>query len=455
MVWTKFHDDWAKMKKTPPLGGHETNYLTKFREDWAKNVSYRLFSCCHYIHIEKTALPPGGNENDPPAGGQVFLLIRTIFKLNHCIQETKVLTKYHEDWAKNVSSRLFTCFQYIHIEKTAPPPGGHVFPPVLTIYELAKMKKTPLDGHVFYRFEPFSNATVVFKNVSSRLFTCFHYIHIEKTAPYPGGHAKNVTSREKDPPGGHVFLPTRTIFELNRGIRETNVLTKFNEDWAKNVSSRLFTCKNVTSRVFTSFFYYINIRKKTSPGGHVFLPIHTIFKLKRRIKETNVLTKFHEYLTKNVTSRVFTCFHYIHIEKTAPPPGGHVFSPIWTIFELVRDINETNGLTKFRDDWAKIVTSRVFTRNTAPPPGGHVLQWTKTIFELNQHIIKTNILTKLHENWASNVILHFELSRGIIGTHVLTKFYEDRTINVASRVFTWQMLTTDTRQTKGDHKSSP
>ncbi|KAH3861076.1 hypothetical protein DPMN_024004 [Dreissena polymorpha] len=51
-------------------------------------------------------------------------------------------------------------------------------------------------------------------------------------------------------------------------------------------------------------------------------------------------------------------------------------SPTWTIFKLVRDINETNVLIKFHDDWAIIVTSRVFTRNTAPPPGGHVFQWT-------------------------------------------------------------------------------
>ncbi|KAH3753659.1 hypothetical protein DPMN_188301 [Dreissena polymorpha] len=50
------------------------------------------------------------------------------------------------------------------------------------------------------------------------------------------------------------------------------------------------------------------------------------------------------------------------IEKNAPPTGGHVFSPIWTIFELVRDINKTNVLTNFHDDWAKNVTSRVFTR---------------------------------------------------------------------------------------------
>ncbi|KAH3871002.1 hypothetical protein DPMN_034196 [Dreissena polymorpha] len=110
--------------------------------------------------------------------------------------------------------------------------------------------------------------------------------------------------------------------------------------------------------------------------------------------------------------------------------GGHVFSPSWTIFELVRDINKTNVLNKFHDDWAKIVTSRVFTRNIAPPPGGH-----------------------LHEDWASNVtstvFTSFKLSRGINRTNVLTKFHEDLIINVASRVFTRQNVD-DGRRTTHD-----
>ncbi|KAH3790201.1 hypothetical protein DPMN_168397 [Dreissena polymorpha] len=109
-------------------------------------------------------------------------------------------------------------------------------------------------------------------------------------------------------------------------------------------------------------------KKVTSRVGHVFLPIRIIFELIRHIQKTHVLTKFHKDLTKYKTSKVSTCFHYIHIEKTAPPPGGHVFSPIWTIFELVK----TNILTK----------------KTAPSPGGHVFcQRTGTTFELNQHII--------------------------------------------------------------------
>ncbi|KAH3812135.1 hypothetical protein DPMN_140558 [Dreissena polymorpha] len=95
------------------------------------------------------------------------------------------------------------------------------------------------------------------------------------------------------------------------------------------------------------------------------------------------------------------------------------FSPIWTIFELVRDINKTNVLTNIHDDWAKIVTSRVFTRESCPA------LWQpcfSTTFELNQHIITANILT------------HFELDRDFIGTKLLTKFHEYRTRNVASRI---------------------
>ncbi|KAH3868082.1 hypothetical protein DPMN_031219 [Dreissena polymorpha] len=185
-------------------------------------------------------------------------------------------------------------------------------------------------------------------------------------------------------------------------IYKTDLFTKFHNDWATYVTSRV----------------------------HVIQLTGTIFELNSCIKETNVLTKFHENWAKNVTSK-----------KNTPPTGVHVFSPIWTIFNLVQDINKTNVLTNFHDDWAKIVTSRVFTRflynqimKTAPPTGGHVFQRTGTTFELNQHIIMANILT------------NFELYRDIIGTNLLTKFHEDRTINAASRVFTNKCGRTDDGQ---------
>ncbi|KAH3749368.1 hypothetical protein DPMN_183865 [Dreissena polymorpha] len=404
-------DHFRRALKGP---SNKTNVLTKFHDDWPKNVTLRLAQTNQQTNRQGKnnmspttirKLPPGGHvfslittifklnqdihktnlwtkKKTPPPSGHVFLLIQTIFELNCRIQETNVLIKFHKDWAKNVSSRLFTCFHNIHIEKTAPSPGGHVFPLIMTICKIVR------DIHITNE-----------KNGTSRVFTMpnprrnvtNYYIPSEF---FFGGDKRKKTP----PPGGHVFLRIRTIFELNQNC-----------------------------------------------PAPVFSPIITIFELVRDIykidaknvtsRETNVLTKCHEDLTKNVTSRVCICFHYIHIEKTAPPPGGHVFSQIWTIFELVQDINKTNVLTKFHDDWAKIVTSRVFTRNIAPSPGGHVFHWTKTIFELNQHIIKTNILT------------NFKLRRGIIGTNVLTKFHEDWTINVASRVFTRQMLTTDAQRT--------
>ncbi|KAH3770001.1 hypothetical protein DPMN_171280 [Dreissena polymorpha] len=123
------------------------------------------------------------------------------------------------------------------------------------------------------------------------------------------------------PPSIHVIQLTGTIFEINSRIKKTNVLSKFHENWAKNVTS--------------------TVEKWPTHWRPCFLPIPTIFKLVRDINKTNVLTNFHDDWAKIVTSRVFTrknC-HYIHIEKNAPTTGANVFSPISTIFELVRDIN--------------------------------------------------------------------------------------------------------------------
>ncbi|KAH3832170.1 hypothetical protein DPMN_105448 [Dreissena polymorpha] len=360
-----FHDDWAQIVISRvhviqltgtifKLNSHikETNVLTKFHENWANNVPSRVFTYKYPAHWRPY------------------------------INQTNVLTNFHDDWAKSVTSRVFT---------------SHVIQRTGTIFELhSHIKET-------------NGLTKLYENL-----------------------ANNVTSRvEKCPAHWRpCFSPIWTIFELVRDINKTNVLTNFYDDWAKIVTSRVFTRKTAPP-----------------PGSHVIQLTGTIFKLNSHIKETNVLTKFHENWAKNVTSRVFTCFHYIHIEKNAPPTGGHVFSPIGTILELVRDINktnrelktalpgshETNVLTKFHENWAKNVTSRreknapptgghVFSpiwtifelpkRKTAPPTGGHVFQRTRTTFELDHHIIKANILT------------NFELGRDFIGAKLLTKFHE-------------------------------
>ncbi|KAH3846539.1 hypothetical protein DPMN_088841 [Dreissena polymorpha] len=372
---------WPLEKNAPPLGSHvfqanvtifkliqdiiETNLLTKFHKDWTINVASRVLT----------------RKNAPPPGGHVFKATKTIFEHIQDIIGTNLLTKFHEDRKINVASRVIT-------RKNAPPPGGYVFQPTSIIFELFQ--------------------DIIWINLLTK-----------KNAP---------------PLDSHVFQANVTIFEHIQDIIETNLLAKFHEDWTINVASRVLT--------------RFSQGKKTAPppGGHVFQAITSIYELAKNVtfrvkmtppgcNKTTVLTKFHEDWTKNVTSRVFTCFHYIHLEKTAPPPGGHVFSPIWTIFEFSRDINETNVLTKFHDDWAKILTSI-----------------TGTIFQLNQHIIKTYILIKLHEDWTSNVTsTHDPVSNSV-------EFHEDWTINVASINVASQgkMLTTDDAQrTKGDHKSSP
>ncbi|KAH3774696.1 hypothetical protein DPMN_176084 [Dreissena polymorpha] len=183
----------------------------------------------------------------------------------------------------------------------------------------------------------------------------------------PDNQETRVTPPPPPPHGDHVFLPIRTIFELNCRIQITNVLTKFHEDWANNVSSRLFTY-NCPPPVFS--------------------PIRTIFELVRDINETNVLTK-----------------------NTAPPPCGYlhgdlasnVTSTVFTSFELSRGINGTNVLTKFHEDWTINGASRVLTRNKSS---------TKTIFKLIQYIIGKNLLTRFHDDRKINVT-----------SRMLTRFY--------------------------------
>ncbi|KAH3693969.1 hypothetical protein DPMN_081408 [Dreissena polymorpha] len=339
--------------------------------------------------------------NAPPPGGHVFQATGTIFELVRDIIKTNLLTKFRDDRTINVASRVLTR----NNATTAWRPLDNLYPckdkATETIFELVQ---DIIGTHILTKF--YEDRKI---NVTSRVLT-------RKNAP---------------PPGGHVFQQTGIIFELVHNIIGMNLLTKFHEDRTINVASRVKNVPplgshtnlltkihedwtiNVASRVFT--------RKNAPPlGSHVFQA------------NTNLLIKCHEDWAINVASNVLT-------RKTAQPPGGHVFSPILTIFKLVRDINITNVLTKFHDDWAKnddwakIVTSRVFTRNNAPPSGGH-----------------------LHEDLASNVtstvFTTFELSRGINGTNVLTKYHDDKTIYVASRVFTRQNVD-DARRTTEKRRS--
>ncbi|KAH3805876.1 hypothetical protein DPMN_134186 [Dreissena polymorpha] len=216
--------------------------------------------------------------------------------------------------------------------------------------------------------------------------------HIMKNATPLCGHAldhKCDFLKTGPPPVSHDFQQTRTIFKLIRDM--------FHEDWTINVTSRVLKRKTATTtggHFFhsTGTIFELSVNKEKLPRHlaamsraerktavspslfnmtlDVFQPTGTIFELVQDIIRTNVLTKFHEDWTINLTSTV----------KTAPPPGGHVFLPTGTIFELVKDFIRTHVPTKFHDDWTKNVTSRVLTRKTATPPG-----------------------TQFHEDWTINV----------------------------------------------------
>ncbi|KAH3873999.1 hypothetical protein DPMN_037240 [Dreissena polymorpha] len=201
--------------------------------------------------------------------------------------------------------------------------------------------------------------------------------------------ANNVTSRVKlpPPPGGHVIQLTGTIFQLNSCIKETNCLLNVmgHPRRNKHISRSAAARRNVSMPLCGGKLNFpANLR--IGPPRHAKAsldPRHDAELMVITFSRRNVLTKFHENWEKNLTSRVFTCFNYIHIEKNAPPTGGHVFSPIWTIFELIRHIKKT--------------------MITAPPTGGHLhedwaLNVTSTVFKLDGDIIKTNLLIKFHED---------------------------------------------------------
>ncbi|KAH3852497.1 hypothetical protein DPMN_095007 [Dreissena polymorpha] len=113
-VLTRFYYSYIR-KNAPPLGSHfvqaniiifelihdiiETNLLTKCHEDWTKNVASRVLT----------------REKCPASCGHVFKATKTIFELIQDIIWTNLLTKFHDDRKINVTSRVLT-------RKIAPPP---------------------------------------------------------------------------------------------------------------------------------------------------------------------------------------------------------------------------------------------------------------------------------------------------------------------------------------------
>ncbi|KAH3832268.1 hypothetical protein DPMN_105549 [Dreissena polymorpha] len=154
------------------------NLLTKFHKDRSINVVSRV-------------------KNAPPLGSH-----------------TNLLTVFHEDWTINVASR-----------EKCPASGGHVFKETKTIFELIQ---DIIGTNLLTKFHKDRKI-----NVASRVLTRIYYSHIRKNAL---------------PPGGHVFQPTCIIFKLVQDIigmnlltnhvfqANTNLLTKFHEDWTINAN---------------------------------------------------------------------------------------------------------------------------------------------------------------------------------------------------------------------------
>ncbi|KAH3749137.1 hypothetical protein DPMN_183628 [Dreissena polymorpha] len=203
-------------KNAPPLDSYvfQANKI---------NVTSRVLTRFNHSHIMKNAPPPGGHVFQPK--GIIFELVQDIIRMNPLtkfhedqtinvasrvtiferiqdISGTNLLSKFHEDRKINVVPRVLTRFQYSHIKKNAPPPGGHVFQPTGIIFKLFHEDQTI--------------------NVASRV----------KNAP---------------PLDSHVFQANVTIFKLIQDIIKTNLLTEFHEDLTINVAPRELTRQMLTA----------------------------------------------------------------------------------------------------------------------------------------------------------------------------------------------------------------
>ncbi|KAH3754331.1 hypothetical protein DPMN_188998 [Dreissena polymorpha] len=160
-------------------------------------------------------------------------------------------------------------------------------------------------------------------------------------------------------------------------IIETN-LTKFHEDWTINVTLRV---KNFLP---------------TGSHFHEDQTINVAFTVLTRKKANQNHLSYSSRISNNWTINV-TFGPYMYYEK-CPNPGGHVFQPTRTIFELVQDIIGTILLTKVHKDRTINVASR--------PNGCHVFQPTRHIIEFAQVIIRTNLLTKFHGDRTINANIY-------------------------------------------------
>ncbi|KAH3697394.1 hypothetical protein DPMN_084895 [Dreissena polymorpha] len=171
-------------------------------------------------------------KNSPPSGCHSFQQTGTIFQL---IQDTitqNVCNQFNKNWSINVTFKM--------LRKNSI---------LILIQDI-------IDTNIATRFH--EDPTI---NVASYVLTRL-YLAIYRKMPCP--------------PVAMFFQPTEAIFALLQNIIETNLLTKFHEDWPVNVISRVLRRSeiNVASRELT--------RKNALPPWWPY------------IIGTNLLKKFHE-----------------------------------------------------------------------------------------------------------------------------------------------------------------
>ena len=100
------------------------------------------------------------------------------------------------------------------------------------------------------------------------------------------------------------LLLTSNPFDLTVHVYTKNLLTKL------NLNKRAMMVPELLTWAFQIVWYSINEQwfSKILPSDLVFEPTWPIFELIQDYVKTNILTKFHDYWTINVTSRAYTRF---------------------------------------------------------------------------------------------------------------------------------------------------
>ncbi|KAH3830625.1 hypothetical protein DPMN_103870 [Dreissena polymorpha] len=244
-ILTKFHKDWMKTANS------FINILTKFHKDWMKTVTSTVYTSDLINILTKF-------HKD---------WMKTATSIVYTSDLINILTKCHKDWMKIVTSTVYTKKLLTDTRTHTHTDAGHhtpYFSIKVTIFELIQnINKTNLmtkfGSHVFQA--KVTICELIHDIIGKNLLSKFHEdrkinvalrVLTRKNAPPPGRHFHedqtiNVASREKCPaPWQPFFQANVNIFDHIQDIIETNLLTKFNEEWTINVSSRELTRQMLT-----------------------------------------------------------------------------------------------------------------------------------------------------------------------------------------------------------------